>query len=124
MPFELGIDYGCRKFGRAPHQSKRFLVLEASPYDYSKALSDLGGIDIKSHSNDPEDIVRAVRNWFVETVGITRTKSATEIYLDFTNFTFDLDIRCRGEGFGEKDLFDMPTPEFVAYIKDWIESRA
>lgn len=123
MPFELGIDYGCRKFGAEAHQGKKFLILEAARYDYSRALSDLGGIDIKSHSNDPEDIIRAVRNWFVETVGITNSKSATTIYLEFTNFMLDFDSKRRAEGFSDRDLFDMPTPEFIAFIKDWLASN-
>lgn len=123
MPFELGIDYGCRKFGQSRFQEKKFLVLEAKKYDYSKALSDLGGIDIKSHNNEPEDIIRAVRNWFVETVGVTSAKPATTIYGDFSDFMSDFDIQRKAEGFKDKDVFEMPKSEFIGFIRDWFVKR-
>src|ERR1041385_1349662 len=49
MPFELGIDYGCRRISIGLRKRKRFLVLAATPHDYKEALSDLAGIDGKSH---------------------------------------------------------------------------
>jgi hypothetical protein len=68
MPFELGIDYGCRRIPSGHLRRKRFLVLGATPHDYKKALSDLAGIDGKPHGNKPYKAVLAVRNWFIETV--------------------------------------------------------
>jgi hypothetical protein len=65
MPFELGIDYGCRRIGIEHLRRKRFLVLGEKPHDYKKALSDLGGVDAKSHANQPNKAVLALRNWFV-----------------------------------------------------------
>ena len=47
MPFELGIDYGCRVFRSGKSKGKRFLVLEAERYSYQKSLSDLAGADTK-----------------------------------------------------------------------------
>jgi len=35
-------------------------------HEFQKAISDLAGIDIKRHKNKPPEIVRAVRDWFVE----------------------------------------------------------
>jgi hypothetical protein len=32
MPFELGLDYGCRFFGKGELQEKRALVLESKPH--------------------------------------------------------------------------------------------
>jgi hypothetical protein len=54
MPFELGIEYGCRHFASNHPRRKRCLILEKSRYDYINALSDLSGVDIKSHQNKPE----------------------------------------------------------------------
>lgn len=36
MPFELGIDHGCRKFGGGQLAGKAILILEATRYDYQK----------------------------------------------------------------------------------------
>lgn len=62
MPFELGIDYGLRKFADNYLQEKNFLVLEKDRFNYAKAISDISGVDIKSHNNDPIKIIRGVRN--------------------------------------------------------------
>ena len=52
MPFELGIDYGCKTFGAAPLATKCILVLEERRYDYQKCLSDIAGWDIEAHGGD------------------------------------------------------------------------
>lgn len=65
MPFELGIDIGCREFGEA-FKTKKCLVLEKEKFRYQKVLSDLSGSDIKAHDGDPIRLVAAVRNWFAE----------------------------------------------------------
>jgi len=66
MPFELGIEYGCRRFGASPMGEKLCLILEQDLHEFRQALSDLSGIDIKKHDNRPEEVVRSVRDWFVE----------------------------------------------------------
>ena len=56
MPFELGIDYGSRKFAGKHFDEKKFLVIAKERFDYMKALSDLSGVDIKTHNEDIEDL--------------------------------------------------------------------
>ena len=70
MPFELGVEYGGRVFGQGEMATKRCLVLEKEQHQFRRAISDLSGVDIKAHGNDPQELVRAVRNWFHETVGV------------------------------------------------------
>ena len=47
MPFELGIEYGCRYFASDHLGEKRCLILAKERHDYMQAISDLSGIDIK-----------------------------------------------------------------------------
>jgi hypothetical protein len=65
MPFELGIDWACRRYMGEPHQAKRFLILEERRYRYQAALSDIAGVDIEYHGADARTAVRKVRNWLV-----------------------------------------------------------
>ena len=123
MPFELGIDYGCRKFAGKNLREKKFLILEKEKHDYSKAISDLSGIDIQSHNDDPESLIRAVRDWFLVTVGIKKPKPASVIWNEFNLFIANFDIERRREGYKDKDIYDMPTSEFAAFIKDWLARR-
>ncbi len=123
MPFELGIDYGSRKFAEKHFGEKKFLVLEKEKYDYSKALSDFAGADIKSHNDEPEIMVRVVRNWFVETVGLVNLKPASVVFNDFFDFMTDFDAERKNEGFRDKDIYDMPTSEFTLFIKEWLQKK-
>lgn len=65
MPFELGLDHACRRFGPPPLSDKRILILEHTRYDYQRALSDIAGWDIHAHGGDHEKAVRHVRTWLI-----------------------------------------------------------
>lgn len=89
MPFELGIDYGLRRFN-IDYRDKRSLILETKRYEYMKAISDINGFDIKSHNDNPEELVKCLRAWFTETVGLRNLKGSAKIYIDFIDFNTDL----------------------------------
>ena len=120
MPFELGVEYGSRLFGPSQMKDKRCLILEKARYEFMKALSDLSGVDIKSHANEPDEVVRAVRDWFVETVGLRGIPSPTVIWYRFTDFTSDFYDARAAEGFTDEDLNMMPVPEYIDFIKEWV----
>jgi hypothetical protein len=63
MPLELGIFLGAKNYGGAAHASKRCLVLDSEKYRYQIFCSDISGQDIRSHQNDPDAAISAVRNW-------------------------------------------------------------
>lgn len=119
LPFELGIDRGAQLFGTIRLRKKRCLILDAQPFDYRRALSDLSGVDIKHHLDDPSKIVRAVRNWFVETAGLTGASSATSIWYGFTEFASAFYDDRKKEGFSDDDLNFMPVPEYIRAIRNW-----
>jgi hypothetical protein len=50
MPFELGLDLGCRPFNRA-YGDKCALIFAADRFEYQKFLSDIAGQDIKDHQS-------------------------------------------------------------------------
>ncbi len=121
LPFELGIDYGCRLAGRPTLKKKRLLVLEKDQYEFQRAISDLSGIDIKSHGNEPERVVRAVRNWFVETVGVHDAPSASRLWDRFTlGFVPEFYRSRAAQGFSGADLNMMPVPEYTDAIRQWL----
>lgn len=109
MPFELGIDYGARRFCESEFRDKRFLILEKQRYDYQKALSDLSGVDIKSHDGEPEEVVRAVRDWFVETAGLRGVATATVIWWQFGDFTTAFYETMKAAGSPKKDRCPFPS---------------
>lgn len=124
MPFELGMDYGARGFGAPFMSSKRCLILEQNLYDFKKALSDLSGVDIKPHRNEPDEVIRAVRDWFVETVGLRGVETATVIWYRFVDFTTAFFDQMLALGSPERDIEEMPIAEYVDHIRVWVSENA
>jgi len=63
MPFELGADLALRLKGRAAQRKRRSLVLDAVAYRYHRSLSDIAGMDIGVHGNEPTRLIKEVRDW-------------------------------------------------------------
>ncbi|MBA4384606.1 MAG: hypothetical protein C0410_07705 [Anaerolinea sp.] len=63
MPLELGLDLGCKQFGKPYQQEKVSLILDIESYRYQKFISDIAGQDIFGHDNNEENLVLIVRNW-------------------------------------------------------------
>lgn len=123
MPFELGIDYGCRLFSSDHLTTKKCLILEARRYKYMEALSDLNGVNIKAHKNTPAEIVTVMRNWFSGTVGLRNLPSPTRLWEHFTEFTSDFYDKRKAEGFTDDHLNMMPVPEYIDHMKEWIRDK-
>lgn len=124
MPFELGVDYGSRRFALNYLKRKKYLILEKGTFDYRKALSDISGVDIKNHNNKPAKVVQAIRNWFVETVGLKNVAGPTAIWYKFNDFTSDFYTRRKSEGFSDEDLDMMPVREYINFIRRWLRANA
>lgn len=128
MPFELGLDYASGKFDEEL-SNKDFLILGSNSDGVRKALSDINGLDIKSHEDNPEKVVKCIRDWFVETVGLRKLESASEIwykYEGFNKFIFEAKFSAyckkynetKSEKLAKSALEDMTIPEFIDEIKE------
>ncbi|MCH8303670.1 MAG: hypothetical protein IIB94_00920 [Candidatus Marinimicrobia bacterium] len=119
MPFELGLDIGCKVFQPENYSDKQILILEKEKYRYQAALSDLASSDIMHHDNEPENVVRNIRNWFVTNIGVN-AGSPTKIWYAYNDFLTKYHIERKSEGFSDKDIYDMPLNEFTGHIKKWV----
>lgn len=123
MPFELGVDYGCRTYGGSRVGGKRFLILETKRYDYMKALSDLSGVDIESHDDEGRVLVRKVRNWFRSNTGDEDVRGPAAIWYDYADFRADLYDKLKKAGFSDDDIEELPIAEYMDYVRRWVSSR-
>ena len=95
MPFELGIDWGCRQYFGHGREKKRFLILEEKPYRFQAALSDISGCDIEVHGGMPQKVVVRVRNWLHQQTGalVMGPTGVLAAYDDFQAWDFDEKLR-------------------------------
>lgn len=123
MPFELGIDFGCRLFGRPRQRDKRTLVLEAKPHRYKASISDLAGADIECHDDEPYKVIGVVRNWLKSTC-LAQAPGPALISGAFTDFmaqNFDALTRL---GFSAQDIEHLPVGELIERIEAWVTANA
>jgi hypothetical protein len=63
MPLELGADLGLRLKGSPKQKRRKTLILDAVAHRYDVTLSDISGMDIEVHGNEPARVIRHVRDW-------------------------------------------------------------
>jgi hypothetical protein len=121
MPFELGIDYGCRKFGGGQLTDKAILILEETQYDYQKGLSDISGWDIHPHGGDYIKAVRSVRNWLVRQADAPKVGPALILnrYADFQQWYWEREL---ASGASEDDIKAYPTVQMVEAMREWVDA--
>lgn len=121
MPFELGIDHACRRFGGGEFSGKSILILEQSRFDYQKVLSDISGWDIHTHGGDFEKAVRHVRNWMVAQAGAPAVGAARiqGKYLAFQQWYYERELAA---GSSEDDIREYPNVEVIRAMHEWIDA--
>jgi len=119
MPLELGLDLGCKRFGKPYHQEKVLLVLDRERYRYRDFISDIAGQDIDAHRDDQGEIIKAVRNWLRLEVDpeLVITPSGRVIYQRFLRFQATLPSICLKLAW---DIDDLPFSDFSWAVADWI----
>ncbi len=120
MPFELGLDHGCARFGPAPLTDKSILILEHDRYDYQKGLSDISGWDIQAHGGQFVAIIRIVRNWLVHHAGAVNI-GASKIQGDYAAFQEWHWERELAQGASEDDIRDYPTIQLISAMRRWVD---
>lgn len=119
MPFELGLDIGCRLFGDDKQRGKRCLILDRDRYRYQAAISDLAGTDLGAHADDPEEIIAVVRDWLCSDAGcdLPGPSRIWGAFIDFMAWDFD---RLAEQGNSKRDIERTPTPELLAHMGEWV----
>jgi len=119
MPFELGIDFGCKRFSEGTCEAKTMLILEETRWDYQKSLSDIAGWDIHSHDGDHIKAVKRVRDWLVRQEGAAQVGSTKilDSYADFQGWYWDREL---GRGASDDDIREYPTIQVVEAMIEWV----
>lgn len=120
MPFELGLDIGCKEYGGKKLKSKKALILEEKRFHYQRILSDISGQDIENHDNDPQTLITKVRNWFSNN-NMEILPGQSEVWIAYNQFNSDLELNLTTT-YSKKDIEDMPIGDYLKFANDWIRS--
>ncbi len=116
MPLELGIFLGAKRFGAKDQRRKATLVLDIDGYRYRNFISDLAGIDPRSHGGDPVEAVRAVRDWLASASG-RKLPGGNLLVEQYQRFVADLPALAAAEGF---DLDAIPYKDYLYFVTEWL----
>jgi hypothetical protein len=121
MAFELGIDFGLKYSGITDLQVKRFLILEKEDHRYKLVLSDISGNDIKSHKNDPELIIKSIRDW-VKSQGVKKTVPRHKlIFAAYNEFSTYYNRMISEEGYDPKEITALTFSDVIDIMYQWIK---
>lgn len=119
MPFELGLDVGCRRYKSGKWSGKKCLILEAEKYRYQAALSDISGSDIAVHGNQPAEVVTEVRNWLNSQARL-RASGPSKIWARFNDFMAANYDALVARGFSNLDIQRLPIDELISDMRIWL----
>ena len=80
-------------------------------------ISDISGNDIKSHRNEPELLIKAVRDWFKPTIADIPFYKG--IWLAYCEFESDFETTLRSGGYNPKDINELTFCDIIEYIAIW-----
>lgn len=122
MPFELGLDLGCKKFGGAYQREKVSLILDIERYRYQKFISDISGQDIDAHNGDPRKVISIVRNWLRLELDPLKviTPGGKQIAKRYDHFRRALPAICSKLNWDTKTL---PFADFSTAVAIWIKAN-
>jgi hypothetical protein len=122
MPFELGLDLGCRRFGTSYQTGKISLILDIGPHRYEKFISDVKGQDITARGKTVQKIIEVVRDWLRNELDprIVIIPSGENIFARYSAFQIALPSICTKLRWNPKKL---KFPDFSFAIATWIKAN-
>ncbi len=122
MPYEMGLDIGCFKFGNAQMRSKRCLILEKVKNRYDIVISDISGQDIKEHNNKPKKLVEKVLDWFTANgaIPINNVPSLSTTWTKFQDCNAKVEVGLATSGFTASEIKNLSIQQYIASLKSTI----
>lgn len=115
MPFELGVFVGAVRLGSNGRKQKSFLVLDRERYRYQKYLSDIAGLDIRAHEDDPLKLIKKIRDFLLANVNGRPLPSGQIICTAFQKFERAKPVICSKLELDVSDLTFLDFSNLVAY---------
>jgi hypothetical protein len=119
MPFELGLDLGCKRFGSKIDGRKQLLIMDREQYRYQQFLSDIAGQDIRAHHHDIDEVANVVRSWLRTTSKRTSIPGDGFIRDQFAAFASALPELCDE---GRLNRGELQYVDYADLVNSWLRN--
>ena len=120
MPLGLGLFLGAKKYGSKNDKSKICLILDREAFRYQIFISDIAGQDIRSHNNDPDNVIGIVRNWLQNSSRRVTIPGGAAILERYRLFRNDLPHLCVALRLREEDLI---FNDYAMLVSEWLKQN-
>ncbi len=123
MPLELGLFIGCQQFGTTYDYDKEYLVLDSDAHRYNQHTSDIKADDAAYHKNDPNQMIKQVRDWLASRLYRDKTypiPGAVALTESYKLFKKEAPAKCRESDLNFKHLL---FNEFSAVVSNWTSDK-
>ena len=104
MPFELGLFFGAKEFGSRKQKTKNAIIFDINKYRYQSFISDLNGIDVKAHANDPYTAIKYIRDWLRVSSKRKNLPGETLLIQEYKKFKKTMPYTAKRLGFKPRDI--------------------
>ncbi len=119
MPLELGLFFGCKRFGGEEQSRKLSLILDVEQYRYQKFVSDIAGHDIRPHGGQPDLAIIAVRNWLATASKQERFPGGAAVVKRYASFRAELPQLCAE---AKLEPGALTFPDLSGLIQGWLKA--
>ena len=120
MPFELGIFFGAKHFGNKKQKEKNALIFDSELFRYQQFISDLNGVDIKAHQNNPQLAIKKVTEWLHSSSKRSSIPGYKIITTEYAAFEKGLPALSVKLGIDENDI---PFNNFCLIVEEAIKGK-
>ncbi|MBL0358722.1 MAG: hypothetical protein IPP72_18480 [Chitinophagaceae bacterium] len=120
MPFELGLFFGARRFGNKIQREKNALIFDSDNTRYRQFISDLSGVDIKAHQNNPAAAIRSVAEWLSTASKRSTIPGYKIIVAEYAAFEKGLPLIVEKLGL---DIIDIPFNNYCLIVEETIKGK-
>jgi hypothetical protein len=124
VALELGLFLGAATYGDSRQRHKASLILDQADYGSQRHFSDLSATNVISHGGDPEQAIRAVRDWVANEVRLAdrwRIPEQLGIVEEYRRFQDDLPRICQYLNVSRDHLTVADADTLMA---DWLLARS
>lgn len=119
MPLELGLFLGAKCFGGADQGEKVQMIQDSEKFRYQKFISDLAGMDMKAHANNPRKVIANIHSVLKTSTKRTTIPAKKRLHVSYDGFRTALPELLDQE---DLDLDEILFAELENLIIAWVNA--